>query len=196
MVSEINPKTGKLYGFSMERFPSSLARCYQNLCQMGYGAYDNGTAQQIYTIGMTAFDHENYKKHGLVPGARKALNFLRKRKDELILITKGDRRVQQSKIDALELGAWFKKMLIVDDKPPSLFEEIKKSFPGQPIFSVGNSFSSDIRPAIAGGVKGIFIPYFTWKAENIEPGECDPQMILTIPSIREIARLYKDGKLE
>lgn len=196
MVNETNPKTGKPYGFIMDGFPASLVRCYQELCQMGYGAHDNNAAQRIYTIGMTAFDPKHYKRHGLAPGAKKVLDFILTKKDELILITKGDANVQQRKIDALGLNAWFEEILIVESKPPALFEEIKKRFPRQQIFSVGNSFSSDIKPAIASGVKGIFIPYYTWKVESIDCAGCDPSMILTITSIKEIIRLYKDGELE
>lgn len=196
MVKEINPATGKEYGFSMDRFPSSLVRCYKALCETGYGVYDEKIAHCIYGIGMTAFDSKNYKKHGFAPWARYALNFLRKQNDVLILVTKGDPRVQQRKIDALCLERWFSEIHIVENKPPELFAEFRNRFSGTAVLSVGNSFSSDIKPALQAGVKGIFIPYYTWKAESIDREGYDQSSLIVLQSIKQIVPLYKSGQLD
>lgn len=196
MVNEINPATGKPFGFAMERFPTSLVRCYQRLCEMGYGTYTEGLASLIYEIGLTAFDPRNYQAAGLVPGAKGVLDFLKEKKDKLILVTKGDLRVQRPKIEALELSLWFPKIHIVESKPPELFAKFRKKFRGHPIFSVGNSFSSDIKTALEAGVKGIFIPYFTWKAESIDPGAYDPAMLFTLKEIGEITKYYQKGAFD
>lgn len=196
MVKEINPATGKEYGFSMDRFPSSLTRCYKELCEMGYGDYDEKIANCIYEIGMTAFDHKNYEKNGFVPWAIVALNFLQKQNDALVLVTKGDPRVQQRKIDALRLERWFSEMRIVENKPPELFTEFRHRFSGSSVFSVGNSFSSDIKPALQAGVKGIFIPYYTWKVESVDLEEYGQSSVIVLQSIRQIVPLYKSGQLD
>lgn len=194
MIKEINPDTNMPYGFAMERYPSSLVCCYEELCSDGFGIFQKDTAEKIYAIGLEAFDKKNYQKNGFVPGAKNALSFLKEKGEMLILMTKGDPRVQQLKIDALSLPLWFNEISIVDNKTPELFIRYKERFAGQPIWKIGNSFNSDMKPAVEGGIKGIFIPYSTWKNEkhcSDEARAC--KNIIIIPHIKEIIPLYEKG---
>ena len=196
MVKKINPQTGKPYGFAMERFPTSLVRCYQILCEQGFGEFRKDIADKIYELGMTTFDERNYQRHGLVPFAKYVLRFLKKKRDLLILVTKGDPRVQERKINALKLQSWFgSEIHIVESKTPNLFLNFRNRFPGQKIFSVGNSFS-DIKPALEAGIKGIYIPYESWKLEKEGSKDYDSSMVFTLKSIKEIVSLYKSGNLD
>ena len=72
---KINPDTGQFYGFSMERFPTSLVKTYQHLCGMGFGTFDEKVTQQIYRIGLSTFAPKYYKE--LVESAEEVLNFIR-----------------------------------------------------------------------------------------------------------------------
>lgn len=180
---EINPRTGKQYAFCKNRFPDSLADTYRTLCENGFGEYDGAVAEHCREIGMRAFDVENYHKVGLSPGAEDLLNFLQKQGHRLVLVTKGDEWVQNRKIEALNLHRWFSDIYIVEHKTPKAYLDIITSLQARDrrahrkqcevasTLVVGNSFSSDIKPALEIGMHAIFIPCPTWKAERTEVGK-------------------------
>ncbi len=199
MVKENDPATGQPFGFSINRFPETLVRCYEELCENGWGEYRSEIAEQVRTVGLSAFDKELYKKTGLVDNAVETLRFLEAQGDILALITKGDPEVQKRKIEALELHRWFPFREVVDKKDEELFLRWKHAFGDvNPLmtFSVGNSFSSDIRPALKAGIGAIFIPCYTWKAESIEKDELtneEQQRFYQAKEIKEVIEIY--GKL-
>lgn len=194
---EINPATGKPYGFSMERFPTSLVRTYKWLCDMGFGEYDDGVAKLVYEIGMSTFDKRNYELAGLVPNAQEVLDMLKADGHPLALVTKGDTRVQRPKVDILGLKQWFRYVRIVDSKSVDIFAEVSGMFgfkASATKYTVGNSFYSDIQPGLDAGYQGIYIPCPTWEGEKL-PTEEDRKKALTVPTLAEMAELYKAGKL-
>lgn len=195
LAREINPGTGRCFGFDMERFPTAFVRCYEKLCQQGFGEYESKTAEKIYRIGLSAFDIQTYRKGGLVPGAKSVLNFLHQKKDILILMTKGDPRVQANKIKALKLKRWFSEVHVVDRKTAEHFAQFRKRFPENQIFSVGNVFAADIKPAFDAGIKGILIPCYTWEGEQKSRKDTSLAEAFVVPSIRDIVKLYREGKL-
>lgn len=191
LIKAINPETGKPYGYSMARFPLSLVKTYEWLCERGFSKYHEMVAHRVKMIGMEAFDPLGYKQQGLVKGAEQTLNFIQEHGDTQILITKGERLVQKYKIVALELDRWFgEEVNIVDFKTREMFVECKKRFPRNQIFSVGNSYASDIEPALKAGIKAIFIPYFTWLGEEL-PKNIDTKYVFQLKKISEIIDLYK-----
>lgn len=191
---KINPDTGQLYGFSMERFPTSLVKTYQHLCGMGFGIFDEQVAQRIYRIGLSTFAPKHYKN--LVEGAEEVLNFIRDEGNELVLVTKGDKRVQNKKIKHLGIREWFgRNTYVVDNKTPEDFRDIKEDSDADLFFAVGNSFFSDIKTAVEVGYIGIYIPCYTWKVEEM-PARYSSKKIITIEEISEIMPLYKSGKLD
>ena len=190
LIHEINPDTGRPYGYSMARFPESLVRTYEHLCERGFGKYQKLVAAHIRRIGLGAFDPLVYQEQGLVAGAAETLDFIRAQGDALILVTKGERLVQDCKIDILELGQWFgEEMYVVDAKDVSTFTDVLARFPDSCVYTVGNSYPSDIAPALAAEVGAIFIPYFTWAGEA-EATEVDPRVI-QLEDIRGIMGLYQ-----
>lgn len=192
LINDIDPKTGKRFGFSGTRFPSSLVKLYEALCTEGWGTYLQGYAQQIYKIGLMTFDLKEYKKAGLVPGARRILSSLRKRGDHLALLTKGDPEVQEQKIIALGLDKLFDDAQIVPEKDVALFAAYLEKWKGHGVFSIGNS-ASDIKPALEAGCGGIFIPCYTWGFESIEIGKLPKEQrerFWQIDTINEIEKIY------
>lgn len=203
MSKEINPRTGSAYGFGADRFPDSFIRTYRALCEKGFGVYDESVAQHCRTIGTQAFAVKNYAKLGLVPGAWKILTFLAKRQ-HLVLVTKGEQWVQQNKINALGLSRWFEDIYIVDHKDGETYLEIladlrakagdrRHIYAPMNVVAIGNSFSSDIAPALKLGMEAIFIPCPTWKAESVDVGtltEEERQHFLELKQISEIRALF------
>lgn len=196
LVNTVNPKTGKPYGYSMERFPTSLVHTYRWLCEQGYGKYHEMVARRVRMIGMEAFDPLNYKKQGIVKGGMETLTYIKQKGDIQILLTKGEHLVQDYKIVALDLERWFgEDVEIVDKKTKETFFKYREKFPDNVIYSIGNSYSSDILPALDAGLLEIFIPYYTWKGEE-KPSSVDTARVLEIKDIKEIIPLYERGMLK
>jgi len=167
LEGEIDRGRVKKFGYSMERFPGTLVETYKTICSWAGVAFDKKIAEKIWQIGMKAFDPEIYKKKGLVEGVEEVLNFLKKQGDGLALLTRGDERVQQLKINALRLARWFYHIHIVPSKGSSIFRAIAKAFKEKnAVYSVGNSLKSDIEPALEAGLSGIYIPCETWEFDE------------------------------
>ncbi|MBI2057802.1 MAG: HAD family hydrolase [Candidatus Yanofskybacteria bacterium] len=194
-VSQIDQKTGKFYGFSVNRFPDTLADCYKELCQNGWGKYEEEAADHVRRIGLKAFDPGLYQKDGYVKDSVLVLRFLREKNDVLILLTKGDPEVQALKVDGLGIKKWIPEVRIVSDKTKEIFQEYKERFSGQKIYSIGNSFSSDIKPALEAGISAIFIPCFTWKAESIDVDKMSQEQkkrFWEVKEIKEVVNIYPE----
>lgn len=168
LLDKIDQGMIKNIGFGQQRFPTAFAETYRALCVEGWGEYDPKLAKKAYEIGLRAYDPKEYRKVGLVPGAEIVLNFLRRQKHRLCLLTKGDPEVQTLKVKALGLSSWFEKFDIVGRKDTKLFQRYLRDWEGFQVISVGNSFSSDIEPALEAGCSAIFIPCYTWSVESIE----------------------------
>lgn len=202
MIEEINPGTGKLYKYSADRFPDALVRTYKRLCENGYGEYDDAVAEHCRKIGKSAFFQKNYEKLGLVPGAEETLTYLADKGHRLVLVTKGDERVQRKKIDALNLARWFTEEYIVEEKTWRVYNDIMISLRNIPwkgkkddglsanAVVVGNSFSGDIRSALALGLNAVFIPCPTsMETESVEIGDLPADSnsrLVTLKEIKEI----------
>ena len=182
------------YGYSMERFPGSMVKCYEEICQHEGIPFDDKIAKQIETIGYGAFSEKNYRRKGLVKGAKEVLTFLKKQGDTLILLTKGDERVQRSKISVLKLGQWFDEIYIELTSKIETFKRIAGEQNADKIWSVGNSFKSDIKPALGAGLKGIYIPYETWESKGEKERvlkTLDRSLVLVFNEIIEIKKNYR-----
>lgn len=91
-VKEVNPATDKPYGYSIERFPSSLVEVYREICRRAGRSPLNKVERELTDIGLKAFEPARYKRN-LYPDALTTLDFLQRKGDLLLLLTKGDKRV-------------------------------------------------------------------------------------------------------
>jgi putative hydrolase of the HAD superfamily len=91
---------------------------------------------------------------------------------ELMLVTKGDLRDQERKIERSGLARHFRAVEIVSDKSRDSYDALLKkhgTVPGR-FLMVGNSLRSDILPVLAMGGCAVHIPYeFTWTHEVADP---------------------------
>jgi putative hydrolase of the HAD superfamily len=163
-VREINPNTGQPYLFSMERFPTSLVEVYREICRQAKVVPEQRVEKELYEIGLCAFDESRYVKN-MKPHTLSVLDFLLEQNDALVLCTKGDPRVQERKISALRKTGinHFSAIRVVGEKTPEVFRELSQGFTEHKFYSVGNSYSSDVVPALSAGFTGIYIPVETWE---------------------------------
>lgn len=177
-------------GFCKERFPTSCAETYREIYRTILGKEDKEGEKLVYEIGMNAFSIERWKKQGLVPSAKKVLNYLTKKGDRLILITKGDEEIQKMKISANKLEKIFEEIHIVPTKNKEALEKIMGRKDKSYIWHVGNSIKSDILPAIEAEIGAIYIPLETWKFEKEHAGLPKYNRLIKIDKISKMIDIY------
>ena len=93
------------------------------------------------------------------------------RKYKLAVFTKGELQDQENKLWRSGLGRYFDVVSIVSDKKPEAYRRLCKELEVQPeeLLMVGNSFRSDIAPALNIGASAIHIPFHTtWAHEKVQ----------------------------
>ena len=96
---------------------------------------------------------------------------------ELMLLTKGDLFDQEAKLARSGLGDLFRHVEVVTEKDRATYERVlvRHGLSPDELVMVGNSVKSDILPALAAGMRAVFVPYhLTWAHEEAEIGEADP----------------------
>lgn len=163
-VHEINPATGKEFLYSKERFPGSCVETYREICRCVCIDPDPAIEVELFEVGWGAFDEGRYRRN-IKPRAKEVLEFLIEQGDTLVLLSKGDPWVQANKLRALKRAGidCFSRVWVVNTKTPEMFREIREEFPDLTPISVGNSYESDIVPALEVGYFGIYIPVETWE---------------------------------
>ena len=131
----------------------------------------------------------------MFPDALQTLNFLQSKEDLILLLTKGDKRVQGLKLSALDAGKRFIRVRVVEDKNPDVFRETARGFEDYRLFSVGDSYNGDISPAIEVGYRGVWIPRETWdtvgKIREIR-ARVDGTRCVELCSLRELIERYDE----
>lgn len=161
-VGEVNPAVGEKFLYSMERFPGTMAATYVYFCEKAKIKAKKSVEKELYAIGMQAFDTARYKNN-IHPAALPTVYFLDNQGDTPMILSKGDKRVQSKKFSALKVGNNFFRAIIVDNKTPQVFEEMKRGYESCAFYSVGNDYEKDIVPALEVGYRGVFIPVETWE---------------------------------
>jgi len=168
---KINKSTGKRWCYAMERFPISLIMTYHFFCKELKVKPIKSVEKELYKLGMEVYlTVEEYRKH-MKPEFKKLVKFLHSQNDCLILLTKGDKRIQNRKIKAMEkegILKYFCSWYVVDDKNIAIFHRLARTHSGRNPYSIGNEYRSDIEPAIKAGFFGIYIPYLVWDKGNLK----------------------------
>jgi FMN phosphatase YigB (HAD superfamily) len=205
-VKETNLETGKPFLYSMERFPGSLVETYREICRRASVCATPGNEECLSHIGFQAFDEKRYTTN-IKPNAKDVFDFLKGQGDLLYLCSKGDKRVQYKKVSALQNGGIdFAAIKIVADKNAAVFEELKRlKIPDvdtyshyrllDHFYSIGNSYESDIAPALSAGYRGIYIPVETWdtigKMDDILE-KVDKEKCIVFESLDQLITRYEE----
>ena len=104
-----------------------------------------------------------------LPGVRETLSKLSGY--QLVVFTKGDIQDQARKLERSGLRPFFSHVEITADKSEEDYRCLCKKLDVQPqdAIMVGNSFKSDIAPALSIGMNAIYIPFHVaWQLEHAE----------------------------
>ncbi len=195
-VNEIDSTTGKIFGYSMRRFPGTMVELYREICRNAGEVEELEHEEKLWKIGMRAFDERRYKeniKSGFLP----LILCLRQQSDTMMILTKGDPEVQRKKVNALDMDGIFLRVEIVETtKTAEKFREMAAEMDNPSnLFAVGNDYHKDIVPALEAGFNGIWIPVETWETigqtANIR-GTMDERRCRVFNSLTEIAERYEE----
>ncbi len=115
---------------------------------------------------------------------------LRKTEYKLAVFTKGELQDQENKLWRSGLQRYFDVVSIVSDKKPEAYRRLCRELGVLPeeLVMVGNSFKSDIAPALKIGASAIHIPFHTiWAHEKTE--EFEHERLRRITHFSEILHL-------
>lgn len=157
-----------LYGYGAKNMTLAMVDTAIEITDGGISGADIG---RILALGRRILEHPVE----LLPGIREAVEAVADR-HEIVLITKGDLKHQEHKIELSGLGDLFRRIEIVSEKSPRSYAKVLSEFDleASRFVMVGNSMRSDIEPVVELGGFGIHMPYHvTWEHElrhGIEDG--------------------------
>ncbi len=152
-----------VHGYGTANFARSLLRTFRSLAP---GA-DPSMAERVHALAIGIMNEPIQ----VLEGVPETLAYLSARHN-LFLVTKGNHEEQRQKLDASGLASLFQKVEILREKDVSAFVALVAAngwAPGR-TWMIGNSPRSDINPALAAGIKAVYIPHpHTWVLEHEEP---------------------------
>ena len=168
-LSDVEMRNLSLYGYGVKAFTLSML---ETAIQVTDGRIPTADLEVILGWGKKMLGEPTELLDGVVD-ALQALNG----RYELLLITKGDLFDQESKLARSGLAEMFAGVEILSEKNEDAYRSVlrRRQIDPKEFVMVGNSLRSDILPVVAGGARGIHIPYpLTWHHEQV-PDEMMPK---------------------
>jgi putative hydrolase of the HAD superfamily len=163
------------HGYGLHSFAHALVDTFERLSVQ---PVTPELHSQINSFAHTIADHPIE----MLPEVAETLQYLCHR-HRLILLTKGAIEEQTGKIERSGLKDYFAATEIVAEKDAAVYREIVEKYELAPdsTWMIGNSPRSDVNPALAAGLHGVFIPHGdTWVLECEELNSAPPPQRLLI----------------
>lgn len=170
-------------GYGTDRFPKSWVRTYEILAERAGVPVDRAVVKRLLaTAG-------RFKSGPYVPfeGAKDALGEIQHASHMLHLVTAGEKRLQQRKIDRCGLKSLFDSTHIVKREKKPVLEKLVGDRPERGIM-VGDSTRNDIKPAIELGMTGILVKSETWPHAKID---LDPRLYHLVDDVTQVPALIR-----
>ncbi len=175
-------------GLSRARFPTSCVEAYRAAANALDTPIDPQTENRVWAAADSVFG-----RHApLAEGAQAILDELRS-DFPLALLTKGDLEIQRTRIARSGLDDRFDFIEIVDHKNADAFKRIaaKLECPAPLSWSVGNSWTSDVVPALEVGMCAVWVPAHVWEYEQHGGGETHPSVVRVSSLLEVPAAIYR-----
>lgn len=150
-------------GLSRQRFPLSCMQAYV-LCVDSAGLqYSESVAEEVGQAAREVFA----KPAATFPESAAVLGALWPTR-RLVLLTQGDVEIQQWRVETSGLAEWFDVIEIVEHKDEEVLAALvaRLGATAPDCWMVGNSLRSDIRPAVACGMRAIWVDAHVWEHER------------------------------
>jgi putative hydrolase of the HAD superfamily len=180
ILDRIDSEAAVARGFTVERFVDSMLHTYRAIASQRKRKPSARIENDIRALaGPLLGDYQLY------PDTIEVLEVL-SRQFELVLATKGQRDLQERKVERLHLGIFFSQMYFLAQKTEADYREIllSRRVPATRAWAVGNSVRSDINPAVRAGMHAIWIRRPTWIYEE---AALDTFGVVTVSSLRQAA---------
>ena len=180
-LDDLDMQRVPIRGFIVERFTESMLILYTQLSTTYGLQWQAGVEKDIRSIGTLISRPPQLYEDALV-----ALNILRD-KTQLYLFSAGKPSIQRRKINKLDINNYFKEVYIVPSKNDGTLRRIIEEIgllPSQ-TWLVGNSFRSDILPAVNVGLNAILVARGNWKYDTSLPEQHKDQNYFRVNSLSE-----------
>ncbi len=174
------------YGFGIKGFTLSMIETALDITQNRVPA---SVIRELIEAGQEMLRHPI----DLLPHARETVQAAAQN-HKVLLITKGDLLDQERKLAQSGLGDLFDGVEIVSDKTAATYQALlqRHGVGATQAMMVGNSMKSDVRPMVALGGWGVFVPHgLTWELEHAEP-PTDTTRFRELPSLAGIPQLLHE----
>lgn len=162
---EVETQNMPLLGYGCKAFTISLV---ENAVKVSHGKVTADTIEQIVDLGKSLLQIDATPLDGVEDTLARIQEM---KKYKLAVFTKGELQDQENKLWRSGLGRYFAVVSIVSDKKPEAYRRLCRELKVQPeeLLMVGNSFKSDIAPALNIGASAIHIPFHTtWAHEKVQ----------------------------
>jgi putative hydrolase of the HAD superfamily len=184
VLDEIEAVNAKVHGYGCRNFARNLGECLRRLAERDIGEADLAAVRE--------FAHAILDKPiELIEGVEETVADLSGRHD-LTVFTKGDPEEQRMKIEQSGLARYFQHTAIVKEKDRAAYDRlaVERGLPAERTWMIGNSPKSDINPALAAGLRAVYVPHpRTWSLEREQMPESHPRL-LVIRRIRELTEHF------
>jgi putative hydrolase of the HAD superfamily len=180
---EIDSGMVKTHGYGADRFPESWVRTYETLAERAHVPVDRAVSKRLRATA-ARFKNGPYVPF---PGAKDALVELQHASHMLHLVTAGEKRLQQRKLDRCGLKSLFDSTHIVKMDKKSVLEKLIGDEPRRGIM-IGDSKRSDILPALELGMEAIWVKSGTWPYAQVD---IDQRRFHTVDDVTQVPALVR-----
>ena len=185
-LDEIEIANNKVHGYGAHNFVRNLRQCFERLIER--------EPEETHFEEITSYAHSITEQPiELMPGVAETLPRLAEQHD-LTLFTKGSCEEQSSKIERSGLRGYFRHCEIVKEKNSGAYEDLvgRLGYDPERTWMIGNSPKSDINPALAAGLRAVFVPHErTWSLEREEIVVSD--RLYLVKSFSDLTSLFVRG---
>jgi putative hydrolase of the HAD superfamily len=184
-VRAVLDEVERFMGYGSASFTQSLVETYRRVAEKELNDED---VHQVRRFG----EQIRAQPLQLLDGVRNTLDYLLPRHD-LVLLTKGDVEEQKLKVERSGIESYFRQVVIVPEKDVAAYHRVISEVAVDPqhTWMIGNSPRSDINPALAAGLKAVYIPHpQTWRLEHEEVQQVEEGRVLTLSSFADLRRYF------
>jgi putative hydrolase of the HAD superfamily len=182
-VRRVEMRLIKTHGYGRRPYVIAL---HQAAAELAPARHD-GLRDEIERIGAHLLERDC----ALLPDVEPTLQQLSQR-HRLLIFTKGQRDEQLQKLARSGLGPLFDRVETPREKDVDAYRRLVRDADLDPslTFMIGNSPRSDINPAVAAGLRAVFIPHpHTWELEHEEINDAADR-IIELTSFRRLLEVF------
>lgn len=184
VLDEIEIANTKIHGYGCRSFARNLTACFEHLAEREISESD---LERVCSFASAILERPMELIDGVAPTVAELSE-----RHELTLFTKGDPDEQRLKIDRSGLAHYFHHTAIVKEKNEAAYRELAqlRTFDLDKTWMIGNSPKSDINPALAAGLRAVYVPHpRTWSLER-ESVPADNPRLLRVERVSQLTDYF------